>query len=273
MKSKFAVVEGQRREAERGLAGICQVCASPMIAKCGEQRVHHWAHKGVLRCDHWWEPETEWHRNGKNNFPVDWQEIVHRAENGEKHIADVKTDKGHVVEFQHSYLTPEERRSREAFYGLMDWVVNGLRRKRDQPKFYESVRALQPYEPLSQGVLRYKMPSDDCALLRDWAESTKDVFIDFGPTDEDVDRFGGPVFWHLHAKSPAGWSILTPVPSAWFFSARRNGGALNAMRLTEAYLKQVEARLRWMQTAQVRQPSGFALYSARQHQRRRHFRF
>jgi len=39
---------------------------------------------------------------------------VHRAEDGEKHIADVKTYHGRVIEFQHSYLKPVERRSRQA---------------------------------------------------------------------------------------------------------------------------------------------------------------
>jgi hypothetical protein len=47
------------------------------------------------------------HDGGKS-----WQEIVHRSDSGEKHIADVKTDHGWVIEFQHSYLNPEERRSR-----------------------------------------------------------------------------------------------------------------------------------------------------------------
>jgi competence protein CoiA len=48
-----------------------------MIARCGSQRIHHWAHKNKSeQCDHWWENETEWHRNWKASFPVDWQEIT-----------------------------------------------------------------------------------------------------------------------------------------------------------------------------------------------------
>jgi len=54
-------------------------------------------------------------RNGmasrlKDQFPADWQEHVQHAETGERHIADVKTSRGWVIEFQHSYLKPEERR-------------------------------------------------------------------------------------------------------------------------------------------------------------------
>lgn len=271
MKTKFAIVDGQRREAERGLVGTCQVCGSPMIAKCGEQRIHHWAHKGVLRCDHWWEPETEWHRNWKNMFPPEWQEVVHYAANGEKHIADVKTDKERVVEFQHSHLNPEERRAREAFYGPMDWVVNGLRRKRDKPNFYEGINALRPYA-IIQRVPCYKMPSEECAVLRNWASSARDVFFDFGAAEEDAVRFGEPILWHLDAKSPAGWAILTPVPTAWFIASRRDS-ALSAMPLLRNYLRMVAVQLRSVRTPPVQLLTGFARYSARQHQRRRHFRF
>ena len=96
---KFADVEGERREAEPGLSGKCRVCGDAMIAKCGDLRVPHWAHRAIRTCDPWWEPETEWHRIWKDQFPEDWQEIIHRSETGEKHIADVKTDFGVVLEF------------------------------------------------------------------------------------------------------------------------------------------------------------------------------
>jgi competence CoiA-like predicted nuclease len=49
---KFAVVEGQRREAQRDLSrGACPDCRKVVIAKCGPLRVPHWAHLGVRDCD------------------------------------------------------------------------------------------------------------------------------------------------------------------------------------------------------------------------------
>ena len=69
-----------------------------MVARCGEVRVRHWAHKGRRLCDPWWENETEWHRAWKDQFPADWQEVVCYAEDGERHIADVKTHAGWVIE-------------------------------------------------------------------------------------------------------------------------------------------------------------------------------
>src|SRR5271169_1319312 len=111
MKFKFAVVDGERREAQPGLLGKCSLCSDAMIAKCGRLRVWHWSHRVTRTCDRWWEPETEWHRAWKNQFPPDRQEIVQRAEDGEKHVADVKTEGGVVIEFQHSNLRQEERES------------------------------------------------------------------------------------------------------------------------------------------------------------------
>lgn len=117
---KFALVHGQRQEAKKGLRGTCPGCGSPVIAKCGEIRAGHWAHERKSDCDPWWENEGEWHRAWKDRFPDDWQEVPQYAENGEKHIADVKTADGYVLEFQHSPIKPEERRARESS-GAAEW--------------------------------------------------------------------------------------------------------------------------------------------------------
>lgn len=124
-----------RREAEPKLRGTCANCDREVVAKCGRQRVWHWAHVGKLECDHWWEPETEWHRTWKSFFPREWQEISHTGDNGERHIADVKNEKGWVLEFQHSPIAAEERLSRESFYKPMVWVADGKRYKRDLAAF------------------------------------------------------------------------------------------------------------------------------------------
>lgn len=122
---RFARVNDILQEAAPGAHGLCPGCLQPVLAKCGTQKVHHWAHKGTKACDSWWEPETEWHRAWKNNFPAEWQEIFLPDERtGEKHIADVRTSQGLVIEFQHSHIQPRERTSREKFYRNMVWVVD-----------------------------------------------------------------------------------------------------------------------------------------------------
>ncbi len=165
---KFALVNGQRQEAQPNLSGKCPTCDHPMVAKCGEVRMWHWAHQGSRFCDPWWENETEWHRAWKDQFPDEWQEIVHHAENGERHIADVKTGDGWVIEFQHSSIRPDERRSREAFYRSLIWVVDGLRRKRDGGHFSRAWGKGESFYPSSS---KRRVPSAGGALLRDWAGS------------------------------------------------------------------------------------------------------
>ena len=109
---KYALQNNAKIVATPGATGTCACCGSELVAKCGSLKVWHWAHKSKKNCDHWWENETQWHRNWKDKFAEEWQEIVQISENGEKHIADVKTPAGFVIEFQHSPISPCERISR-----------------------------------------------------------------------------------------------------------------------------------------------------------------
>jgi len=206
---KLALVNGQRQEAQPNLSGKCPACDHPMVAKCGEVKIWHWAHQGRRFCDAWWENETEWHRGWKGQFPVDWQEIVHYAEDRERHIADVKTDRGWILEFQHSYITPEERRSREAFYPKLVWVVDGTRRKRDRNQF---VKAFEGGTPVGRNSLVRRTISDECLLLREWSGSPAPVFLDFG--DEQI------LGW-LVGKSPNGPVYVARFPRAVFLEIHR----------------------------------------------------
>ncbi|SFB98294.1 Competence protein CoiA-like family protein [Xylanibacter ruminicola] len=176
---KFALVDNKKKEAEKGLKGLCPICQQPVIAKCGKYKINHWAHKSLKHCDSWWENETEWHRQWKNTFPVEWQEIVAIDENsGEKHIADIKTNGDMVVEFQHSNISEEERISRENFYRNMIWIVDGTRRKRDFSHFkeaflYNSIWLASQNDPL------YVLETDFSYLPKEWLNSRVPVLFDF----------------------------------------------------------------------------------------------
>lgn len=123
---KFTLVDGIKTEAFPNGIGRCEFCNGETIAKCGPIVLHHWAHKSLKNCDNWWENETEWHRSWKSHFPKEWQEVIHfDSTTGEKHIADVKTSKGIVIEFQNSPMSLTEMLSRESFYKNMIWIVNG----------------------------------------------------------------------------------------------------------------------------------------------------
>jgi hypothetical protein len=203
---------------------MCPVCDAVMTPKCGRFRVPHWAHPpGIV--DHHWEPETEWHRNWNACFPEGCQEVVHKADNGEKHIADVKTADGHVLEFQNSPISEEERFSREAIYRPMCWVVNGQRLKGDRGKFIEALRLGQAVEANPLTVVG---STQHCLLLRKWENSGALVLFDFGEIEEEGDpvRFGAPVLWASRPGSPKGQAVLMPIYRERFLQAMINNEPL-----------------------------------------------
>ena len=180
---RFALSNNERIEPSKGAKGLCPCCGSELVAKCGEIKRHYWSHK--KKCDdHWWENETEWHRNWKNKFPKEWQEIIQRDESGEKHIADVKTGSGWTIEFQHSPISKEERDSRDYFYNKLIWIVDGTRRKTDIEQFdnliyHASNISNEPF------ILRVfdEETLDRFRLNQEWGSSKSLVLFDFGKSE------------------------------------------------------------------------------------------
>jgi competence protein CoiA len=173
---RFAKFNGKRIEATPGAKGVCPNCESELIARCGEYNVWHWAHKVRPDCDSWSEPETWWHRDWKNRFPLEWQEISHTdSTTGEKHIADIKTPLGLVIEFQHSPIQPDEREARERFYQQMYWIVDGRRAPTDIDNFKNGISRIDHKKPLYK--VKWKGQS---RLLDNWGKSGTYVYIDFG---------------------------------------------------------------------------------------------
>lgn len=172
---RFAIVDNNKVEAKSGLIAKCPGCSQPVIPKCGVQIIHHWAHSRNKMCDTWWEPETEWHRNWKSKFPQAWQEDFLRDEKtGEKHIADIRTNKGLVIEFQHSHINPQERLSREAFYKNLAWVVDGSRLKLDYPRF---LKGKEFYEVFKNRTFKVDYPEKYFPPA--WLDSAVPVLFDF----------------------------------------------------------------------------------------------
>jgi competence protein CoiA len=189
----FALINNIRTEASPQLQGLCSCCSNPVIAKCGKQKIWHWAHKSKTNCDIWWEPETEWHRTWKNKFPADWQEITLLDEKtGEKHIADVRTVHNLVIEFQHSHIEHQERTSREKFYKNMVWIVDGTRLKRDFPRFLKG--KMNSFENTifynTDNPKIFKVDFVDWCFPSAWLENSVPVIFDF-KGDGLLDDFEG----------------------------------------------------------------------------------
>lgn len=173
---KFAIVDGDKVEASKGAKGFCQGCGAEMIAKCGEFKINHWAHQKIGQCDSWWEKETQWHREWKGNFPIEWQEIIQfDNDTNEKHIADVRTEKGMVIELQHSHINPVERKQREDFYKNMIWIVDGTRLQRDIPRF---LKAQKDFVHMDNPRIFGIEFAEDC-FPKNWLDSSVPVILDF----------------------------------------------------------------------------------------------
>ena len=206
---KYAISNNQRFEATPKASGVCPCCGALMVPKCGSQKVWHWAHKSKLTCDTWWERETEWHRSWKDKFPKDWQEVLHFSEDGEKHIADVKTPDGIVVEFQHSKLNHEERKSRERFYKNFIWVVDGTRLKTDFKKF-DRFRSLVPWRTWKlEELYDPNIPLNFFPSFNFWKFSPHIVLFDWGVSSNIKSEYWADV-WEsrLVGKSMTGWFVI-----------------------------------------------------------------
>lgn len=197
---RFAFVDGKKQEATPGRRGVCPCCGSATVAKCGPHTIHHWAHKTKAECDPWWENESAWHRQWKDHFPETWQEVVQFDDSGEKHVADVRTANGMVIEFQHSAITTAEARSRERFYKKMMWIVD---LHRNPNEFYMFKMGLEfALSGMRDGVVG--MPwYGRSKLLHNWSWASVPVLFDLrmgddlwlfkgfekGETIEHVDRY------------------------------------------------------------------------------------
>lgn len=107
----------------KGVVGFCPNCHEELIPKCGSIMAWHWAHKADRECDVWAENEGPWHDGWKRLWPakcVETQIVI----DGIKHIADIMTPCGVVIELQHSYITAETIAERELFYQNMLWVFD-----------------------------------------------------------------------------------------------------------------------------------------------------
>lgn len=266
---KYAIVNNEKAEATKGAKGVCPSCGANLIAKCGELKVSHWSHKGRRNCDPWWENETEWHRSWKGLFPKEWQEVVHFDKSGEKHIADVKTQNGWVLEFQHSVINAEERQSRDSFYRNLVWVVDGRRRKTDAKQFQkmleESAR-LKTNIP----IIRTHFP-DECRLLKEWHNNSL-VFFDFG----DTEMAKQSVLWFLFPKTASSDAYLSPFLRANFVEIfqRDNFGEIYKNTILPIHTEIANGERRQHAAnaqSQFRIQSGLDRYMRRNQRRRRRF--
>jgi len=153
----WAIKNDNKIKATPKDSAFCPICKTEIIPKCGCIKIWHWAHKSLIECDNWSEPESEWHINWKNEFPKEQQEFTMG-----RHRADIRTKNRLIIELQSSPISPDEIIERENYYKRMIWLINGeticsglnIRKKNDIITF------------------RWKSPS------KSWWFSKKRIYID-----------------------------------------------------------------------------------------------
>lgn len=243
---RYAIAEnGEKIEATPGAKGKCPGCDTQLIAKCGPVKINHWAHKGKSHCDPWWENETEWHREWKDHFPAECQEVCLKdRETDEKHIADVRTENGIVVEFQHSFIRLDEMESREQFYKNMVWVVDGTRLMTDLKRFHKNNHHLRN---IFKGSI-FLNPFPEETFNKNWVGRAMPVFFDFGGLQKDVPEGKQKMLFCLLPNSVSRGSVVLAMRQNDFVGKLKSGELTEylaeAYNLVDRYNKQVTQQAR-----------------------------
>ena len=167
---------------------------------------------------------------------------------GEKHVADVKTPSGVVVEVQHSRISEDELRSREAFYDDMIWIVDA------RDVVWMTSHDLVCVEPMAYG---FRILSRD-TLLKRWSSAKCPVYFDNTPNvyhDKESDTLwvlppeeripiSERCLWRVvNFDSENNQGVIAPIPAQWMVEATMNGEPVPLARCDEKDAWQYRRRM------------------------------
>jgi hypothetical protein len=117
---------------------VCYECLQPVIARCGTQKIWHWAHATDSNCPAG-QGETQWHLHWKTIVNLDETEVKLDAwpNNRADICMDLDTDY-RVIELQHSPIDVSTIEAREAAYERMLWVVDVSSRDFTLSNYYDN---------------------------------------------------------------------------------------------------------------------------------------
>ncbi len=215
-----AIDENNKRiSPEKGKLGFCQLCRQRVRAYCGEINIHHWRHIEIQNCDSWNDGETEWHREWKNEFPDDWQEVIIEKD-FEKHIADIKTPNNLVLELQNSSISSTTIKIREKFYGKMIWLINANEFK-ENFRINSQVKTQLRYLEESHRSLMYYEPEDSLELKKA-NEEHKDIEYELRNLGYTVSNLNGKIREVKELLEEFKETIKTIINKNHFYSSTLN---------------------------------------------------
>ena len=147
----------EKEEARPKQIAKCPICNEEVISKCGKIKVWHWAHKNKRDCDSWYEPESQWHKKWKDEYPKELQEFTMGC-----HRADIRTKSRWIIELQNSTISAGDIIEREIYYKRMIWLLNS-----------ETLcKGFRLRDKNGKITFRWKNPP------KSWWSSNKEIYID-----------------------------------------------------------------------------------------------
>jgi hypothetical protein len=220
---QYALVYGIRSQAKKGFEGLCELCNSKVIAKCGDTVIHHWSHYKRKDCDNWWETETIWHREWKNRFPKDYREVILKNDSTmEIHRADIYTPTGLTIELQHSYINNYERVSRELFYNNLIWVVDCSRRTNDYKRFQKKSHYLSSF--YKDKINIFQVSNIEELFPSYWIDCSVPVIFDYMPITNKIECISSKGFLYCLFPQRVGvTAIVAKISYDSFITSVING--------------------------------------------------
>lgn len=239
-KMKFGRLNGERVKPKSHLKGVsCPKCGTELIAKCGEIRAHHWAHKNKLQCDDWMEDDNEWRDSWLNEFEEDWQEVlIERA--GVQHFADVETEKKTIILLHQSRLTPEIIREREDFYQTPVWIFNAGLHKQDVAHFLKAFEnGWIRFPKIQNNKNPFLMITEfyiEKVFRKEWLSARFPVFLDYSTAkDSQIYPLAKQLneIWYLTPITVLGFRILFHYPKKSLIKSLIDRPGLNLEQMAD----------------------------------------
>ncbi len=202
---------GDLIRASAGVEAYCPGCETQVRAKCGQIIVAHFAHfKTNQECTY--GPESAWHLRWKDHaLSMGWDvEVPLVGPDGTKHRADIVTDRGNVIELQHTPLSLEKIQARERAYGVdrLMWIYDAIH------IFGRKPLSSNPVGELTDRITAGKRWNDGGGLR-----------IKHGP--KSMTFHEAPIYWHLDRPPGAQglWKVELDISGT--YGSRRVIGLYN----------------------------------------------
>lgn len=179
--------------ADKGKEYRCPLCKRKVNVCQGSIKEEYFAHRANDTCtDSWNYDMSEWHRTMQSRFLENQREIV-VSHGGKTHRADVLSG-NQIIEFQHSPISFEEIKERNAFYNAAGYRVAWVFDLQEQ---YDAGR-ISPCDRYNGLGYRWSYPKLSLQCFPQPHEYDKKLVIHFYWINSDGEEEFNRVIWSKH---------------------------------------------------------------------------